>query len=194
MRVFVRSFGCSANTADSEVLSGCLTEAGYTIAGNETDADVVVYNSCAVKGPTENRIISALKQVPKGKKVIMAGCLPLISFERLQREVHFDAAVGPAAGKDIVDVVKRVLNGETVIALDAALFSNPALDLPRVQTNPVVSVVPVNYGCLGSCAFCCVVHARGHLRSHSITEIVKRVERDVALGVKEFWITRPQPG
>ena len=189
MQVFVRSFGCSANTADSEVLSGCLTAAGFTLADSEANAHVVIYNSCAVKGPTENRIIDALKRVPKSKKVIVAGCLPLISFERLTREVRFDAIVGPAAGKDIVDVVNRVLNGETVTNLQGALTVKPKLDLPRIQTNPVISVVPVNFGCLGSCAFCCVVHARGHLRSYSISEVVNRVKSDVAAGSKEVWVT-----
>ena len=189
MRVFLRSFGCSANMADGEVLAGCLTQAGFTLTESEANADIVIYNSCAVKGPTENRIIDALKRVPRGRKIIVAGCLPLISFERLVREVRFDAVVGPAVGKEIVDVVKRVAEGEHVVALEDALAAKPELDLPRVQSNPVVSVVPVNYGCLGSCAYCCVVHARGYLRSYKISDVVERVKRDLAAGVKEFWVT-----
>jgi len=189
MRVFVRSFGCSANMADGEVLAGCLVEAGFTLADSAADADVVVYNSCAVKGPTENRIIDALKRIPLKQKVVVAGCLPLISFERLLKEVRFDAAVGPAVGKGIVDVVKQVAKGKRIIEFEGALTAKPALDLPRVQSNPMVSVVPVNYGCLGSCAYCCVVHARGHLRSYKISEVVDRVRRDLAAGAKEFWVT-----
>ena len=189
MRVFVRSFGCSANLADSEVLAGCLAAAGFTLADSETNAEVVVYNTCAVKGPTENRIIEALKRVPLGQKVVVAGCLPLISFERLFREVRFDAVVGPAAGSGIVAVVNRVLAGEQVVELEGALSAMPRLDLPLVRLNPVVSVVPVNYGCLGSCAYCCVVYARGHLRSYEIEEIVARVKRDLAAGAREFWVT-----
>ncbi len=65
----------------------------------------------------------------------------------------------------------------------------PKLDLPKIRSNPVVSVVPINYGCLGSCAYCCVVHARGHLRSYSIKEVVDRVRSDLADGAKEFWVT-----
>ncbi len=189
MQVFVRSFGCSANTADSEAISGCLIDAGYELAISEKDANVVIYNSCAVKGPTENRIINALKNIPSHKKVVVAGCLPLISFERLKREVRFDAIVGPSVGKDIVQIVKRVLNGENIVNLRSALTSKPDLDLPRIQANSLVSIVPVNFGCLGSCAFCCVVHARGHLRSCSIEKIVDRIRQDVDAGVHEFWIT-----
>ncbi|MGZ4849944.1 MAG: tRNA (N(6)-L-threonylcarbamoyladenosine(37)-C(2))-methylthiotransferase [Candidatus Bathyarchaeia archaeon] len=187
MKVFVRSFGCSANSADSEVLSGCLAQGGFQLTTSEATADVIIYNTCAVKGPTENRIINALKHAPKGKKLIVAGCLPMISFERLVNEVHFDGAVGPSVGKEIVDVVSRVWRGEKVIELVAN--AKPRLDLPRIKSNPVISVVPINYGCLGSCAYCCVVFARGHLRSYNIKEIADRVESDLAAGAKEFWIT-----
>jgi threonylcarbamoyladenosine tRNA methylthiotransferase CDKAL1 len=188
LQVFVRSFGCSANMADSEVLAGCLAQAGFQLAASEAEADVLIYNTCAVKGPTENRIIDALKRVPKGKKLIVAGCLTMISFERLMRETRFDGVVGPAVGKGIVDVVARVLAGEKVVEL-GGLDAKPKLDLPRVKSNPVVSVVPVNYGCLGSCAFCCVVFARGHLRSYSIKEVAERVQSDFAAGAREFWVT-----
>ena len=174
--------------ADSEVLAGCLAQAGFQLAASEAEADVLIYNTCAVKGPTENRIIDALKRAPKEKKLIVAGCLTMISFERLMRETRFDGVVGPAVGKGIVDVVARVLDGEKVVEL-GGLDAKPKLDLPRVKSNPVVGVVPVNYGCLGSCAYCCVIFARGHLRSYSIKEVAERVQSDFAAGAREFWVT-----
>lgn len=189
MRVLVKSYGCSTNLADGEVLAGCLSQAGFDLAQSIPEADVVVYNCCAVKGPTENRMIELLKRVPREKKVVVAGCLPLTSFYRLQRDVRFDAAVGPAAGLGIVDVVKRVLADEKVVALEGALCAKPVLSLPRLTKNPVVSLVPVGYGCLGSCAYCCVVFARGRLRSYAIEEIVEKVKRDLASGSGEFWFT-----
>lgn len=189
MQVFVKSFGCSTNLADGEVLAGCLAEAGYKLVNSVTSADVIIYNTCAVKGPTENRIIEILKRVPANKKVIIAGCLPLINFERLCKEVRFDGVVGPAAGDGIIEIVKRVLNGERVVALEGAVNAKPSLNLPRLRLNPVISIIPVNYGCLGACAYCCVVFARGHLRSYGIQEIVERVKKDLAMGVQEFWIT-----
>jgi len=188
LQVYVRNFGCSANTADSEVLAGCLTHAGFKLAPSESDADVLIYNTCAVKGPTENRVINALKQAPKNRKLIVAGCLPVISFERLQREVRFDGAVGPSIGSGIADVVSRVLAGEKVVEL-SNLNCKPKLDLPRVPSNPLISVIPVSYGCLGSCAYCCVVFARGRPRSYGIEEVIERVKSDLASGAREFWIT-----
>jgi threonylcarbamoyladenosine tRNA methylthiotransferase CDKAL1 len=189
MYVFLKSYGCSANIADSETLAGSLAKAGYTLADSASKADVIIYNTCAVKGPTENRIVAALKRAPKGKKVIIAGCLPLINFERLKREVRFDGVVGPAAGGRIIDVVSRVLADEQVVDLDGALTAKPMLSLPQLRANPVVSIIPVSYGCLGSCAYCCVVSARGRLRSYTVNEITERVRKDLVAGTKEFWVT-----
>jgi threonylcarbamoyladenosine tRNA methylthiotransferase CDKAL1 len=194
MHVFVKSFGCSANLADGEVLAGCLAKAGYELAASASEADMIVYNTCAVKGPTENRAIAALKRAPHGKKIIVAGCLPLINFERLCREVRFDGAVGPAAGEKIADAVSRVMAGEKVVDLDAALDAKPGLSLPQLRSNRVISVLPVSYGCLGSCAYCCVVFARGHLRSYTIKEVTERVRKDLAAGAKEFWVTSQDMG
>ncbi len=188
LQVFIKNFGCSANTAEGEVLAGCLSQAGFQLAASESEADLLIYNTCAVKGPTENRIINAMKQAPKGKKLIVAGCLPAISFDRLQREVRFDGAVGPSVGTEIVNIVSRVLSGEKVLDL-SNLNRKPDLDLPRIKSNPIISIVPVNYGCLGSCSYCCVVSARGHLRSYSINQILQRVKNDFVAGSREFWIT-----
>ena len=188
-RILVKSYGCSANQADGETLAGCLQHAGFTLAENPQSADVIVYNCCAVKGPTENRMIAIVKRAPRGKKVVVAGCLPVISFNRLNRETRFEGVVGPAFGSGIVDVVRRVCLGEKVVALQNALTSKPGLCLPRIRSNPVVSVVPVNYGCLGSCAYCCVLFARGRLRSYGIAEVTERFKADLSAGTREFWIT-----
>jgi threonylcarbamoyladenosine tRNA methylthiotransferase CDKAL1 len=189
MRVFVQSFGCSTNQEDGAVLAGCLAEAGYELVGSVSDGDLVVYNTCAVKGPTEDRLIEVCKRVPEGKKLIVTGCLPLINFERLLREVEFDGVAGPAAGGRIVEIARSVLRGETVFALNESLDRKPPLSLPRIRRSSVVSVVPVSYGCLGSCAYCCVVFARGRLRSYTGQEIVERVTEDVGNGFREFWLT-----
>ncbi|MEM2262950.1 MAG: tRNA (N(6)-L-threonylcarbamoyladenosine(37)-C(2))-methylthiotransferase [Candidatus Bathyarchaeia archaeon] len=189
LRVFLKSFGCSTNLADGEVMAGCLARAGYVLVDSLAGADVVVYNTCAVKGPTENRMIDLLKRVPKSKKLIVVGCLPLINFERLQREASFDGVAGPALGKRIVDIVEAVLKGDKVVALEGAERAKPDMHLPRVRLNPVIGIIPISYGCLGSCAYCCVVFARGRLRSYSVSEIVERVKMDLAEGVREFWLT-----
>ncbi|MEM3054352.1 MAG: hypothetical protein QXM52_01415, partial [Candidatus Bathyarchaeia archaeon] len=141
VKIFVKSFGCSTNLADGEVLAGCLLEAGYKLVDDVTIADVVIYNTCAVKGPTENRMIEVLKRVPKGKKLIVVGCLPLINFERLCKEARFDGVAGPAVGENVVSIVEGVLRGEKILALENAQSSKPSLSLPRIRLNPVIGII-----------------------------------------------------
>ena len=187
-KVFVISFGCASSLADGNTLAGCLAKAGFEIVDGMDNAQVVIVNTCAVKGPTENRMISFLKKIPPGKKLVVAGCLPLINFPRLKREVRFDGVVGPAFGERIADVVKRVLEGKKVVELSNALKTKPRLDLPCIRQNRLVDVIPIAYGCLGECAYCCVRFARGKLRSYSIEEIVRRVKRSLNEKVKEIWL------
>jgi len=186
-RVYVKSFGCSANLADGEVIAGCLSKAGFEVVDEPQDAEILLYNTCAVKSPTENRVIDILRKAPRDKRLVVTGCLPLINFERLKNEVEFDGVTGPAPGAKIVEILCRVAAGEKVVYLLGV--SKPSLCLPRIPVNPVVSVVPINYGCLGNCSYCCVHFARGQLRSYLIDEIVERVKQDLVSGAKEVWLT-----
>jgi MiaB-like tRNA modifying enzyme len=186
-RVYVKSFGCSANIADGEVIAGCLSNAGFVLVEDPKAAEFLVFNSCGVKSQTENRIINLLKKTPKDKKLVVTGCLPLINFDRLNNEVDFDGVMGPAPGDKIVDILRRVDSGNKVVSLDNDLQNS--LSLPRIPMNSTVSIIPINYGCLGNCSYCCVHFARGKLRSNTIDDIVKRVERDLVSGISEFWLT-----
>ncbi|MGQ9565403.1 MAG: tRNA (N(6)-L-threonylcarbamoyladenosine(37)-C(2))-methylthiotransferase [Candidatus Bathyarchaeales archaeon] len=189
MKVFVQGFGCSSSISDAEVMAGCLRDAGFELVGYIEEADVVVYNTCGVKAPTENKMFHLLKAVPTRKRLVVAGCLPLINYPRLMRDARFDAVVGPAFGDRIVEVVKRVLCGEKVVCLNDSLRNKPCLDLPRARVNSIVGITPVAYGCGGKCSYCCVRFARGELRSFRIDEIVDYVEKSLNAGVKEFWFT-----
>ena len=186
-RVYVKSFGCSANLADGEVIAGCLSKAGFEVVDEPQDAEILLYNTCAVKSPTENRVIDILRKAPKDRRLIVTGCLPLINFERLKNEVEFDGVTGPAPGAKIVEILRRVAAGEKVVSLLGV--SKPSLCLPKIPVNRVVSIIPINYGCLGNCSYCCVHFARGQLRSNSIDEIVGRVKQDLVSGAKEVWLT-----
>src|SRR3972149_313100 len=136
--VLVKRYGCSANQADGETLAGCRQHAGFVFVENPQSADVIVYNCCAVKGPTEDRMIAILKRAPRRKKMIVAGCLPVINFERLSRETSFDGVVGPAFGSGIVEVVRRVCGGGKVVEVMDALTTKPDLCLRRARAHPVV--------------------------------------------------------
>jgi len=191
-RIYVRSFGCPTNIADEEVIIGCLSEAGYEVVQSTEDADILIYNTCAVKTPTENRIINILKNSPAGKKLIVAGCLPLINLERLRAEVKADGLVGPSPGNRIVEAVSKVASGQEVIMLEKSF--TPSLNISKVRKNKVIGIIPISSGCLGFCSYCCVVFARGRLRSYKVDEIVERIKFDLASGLKEVWLTSQDTG
>jgi MiaB-like tRNA modifying enzyme len=190
-KVYLRSFGCSSNLAEGEFMAGCLSHAGYDIATTAGEADVLIYNTCAVKTPTENRIIEILKKARaiEGKQLVITGCLPLVNYERLRSQVDFDGILGQGVGYTIVETVDRVLRKERVVLLDKNLGKKPSLDLPRIPVNPIISIVPIAQGCSGSCSYCCVVFARGRLRSCSPDQIASRIKHDLNSGAKEVWLT-----
>jgi MiaB-like tRNA modifying enzyme len=172
-------------------MAGSLEAAGFELVGSAAEADVLIYNTCAVKTPTENRAIEVLKRAAemKSKRLLVTGCLPLINPERLKKQVRADAVLGPNLGSGIVEAVRKVVDGQSRnrLRLDAVVRSN--LLLPRKSLNPVVSIVPVAQGCLGACSYCCVVSARGRLRSSSVDEITERVKSDLVSGAREVWLT-----
>lgn len=186
-KVFIKNFGCSLNYAEGEVLAGCLHKAGYPLVDSEDHADILIFNTCAVKTPTENKVVNLLKNIPREKKLVVVGCLPLINYSRLKREVKFDAIAGPSVGSKIVEIIESVQKGEKITEFRCDL--KPPLDLPRLSKNRVISIIPIAYGCLSNCNYCCVKHARGRLRSYHPEEIVRRVEDDLRKGAKEIWLT-----
>jgi len=187
----VQSFGCPTNFADGEAIAGCLSKSGYDVVDRLKDADILVYNTCAVKTPTENRMIRILKKAPKDKKVVVAGCLPLINFGRLKK-VGVDGVIGPSPGARIVDAIHKVERGEMVI--DLCEGTKPSYGLPRIRRSDVIAILPVSYGCLGLCSYCCVRFARGKLRSYAVDEIKGRVMEDLRAGAKEIWLTSQDMG
>ncbi len=186
-RIYVCSFGCSLNMADGEVVSGCLDQAGHELVDQPRDAEILVYLTCAVKEPTENRVINLMGRTHPGKKLIVAGCLPLINPERVRREISYDAMVGPTPGERILEFLERVVEGETFEELNMAPL--PRCDLPKLKRNRVVEIIPISYGCLNSCSYCAVKLARGELRSHPVEDIVSQVRKAVGEGSKEIWLT-----
>jgi len=186
-RVYVKSFGCSTNFADGEVIAGCLSDAGYEIVDSPENADVLIYNTCAVKTPTENKMITVLKKRLKNRKLIVAGCLPLINFERLKREIKFDGVIGPAPGLEIVNVVNDVVQGKNVVLLEKGF--KPSLSLPRIAGSSIVKIIPISYGCTSSCSYCCVRFARAPLRSYSHDEVLNQIRQALSRGASEIWLT-----
>lgn len=178
--------GCAANQADSEQMAGLLKEAQFRPVNSLEEADLVIFNTCTVKTPSETNFFKELKQVRDNypyKIVIVAGCIAQTNPHKLKEY----ALIGTKQIHRIVQVVEEALHDNLLKNLSNE--ENPPLSLPRVRKNPVIEILPVSRGCLGACTFCKTKKARGNLISYSIEEILKEAKKAIREGVKEIWLT-----
>ncbi|MFH1916067.1 MAG: tRNA (N(6)-L-threonylcarbamoyladenosine(37)-C(2))-methylthiotransferase [Nanoarchaeota archaeon] len=187
MNIHIHTQGCTANQSDSEVMAGILKKAGYSIVDSPDRADLIVLNTCTVKSPTEMKAYSFLKKW-KDKKFVVAGCIPQSDKEKVKGY----SLIGTRQVHRIAEVVDATLQGHTIALLD--LEKSPRLNLPKVRKNRVIEIIPINAGCLGSCAFCKTKQARGSLFSYALHDIVKQVETAVKEGIREIHLTSQDTG
>ncbi|MHA2209167.1 MAG: tRNA (N(6)-L-threonylcarbamoyladenosine(37)-C(2))-methylthiotransferase [Candidatus Thorarchaeota archaeon] len=192
---YLETYGCSLNKADSDLIVGRLNRLGAVQTPDIEVADLIVLNTCGVKEPTEDRIVHRLEELGNQSiPVIVSGCLPRISLNRIQRAIPgFAALLGPQSIETLGDVTARVLKGERgIIHLDSDYESK--LRFFEGPPNSVICTIPICEGCLGTCAYCAVRFARGSVRSYSITELHSLVERCVHLGYGEIRLTSQDAG
>jgi threonylcarbamoyladenosine tRNA methylthiotransferase CDKAL1 len=186
----LKIFGCSHNQSDGEVMGGLLDEAGFVATEDPDAADIIVLNSCAVKGPGQALILHLVNQYRSTKHVLVAGCIPQSMPELAGLEgVHL---LGVQQFQRIVDAVDRIISGEQIRWLSKQDL--PSLNLPKRRNNSLVEIIPINLGCLHACTYCKTKHARGHLRSYTIEAIVDRAKSAIAEGAKQIWITSEDAG
>jgi MiaB-like tRNA modifying enzyme len=191
-KIWVEAFGCSASIADSEIIKGILYNNGYELTSSRNNSDLNIIVTCAVKDPTEHRMISKIKKYTKEKPLVVAGCLPKTSKKLIESLSSDSSLLGPQSLDRTLDVVNASLNGQKVVALEDSMQTK--VNLPRMRLSPVVSIIEISNGCLSECSFCQTKLAKGTLKSYRIGEIVKQMEDDVAANCKEIWLTSTDNG
>ena len=180
MRVYLESYGCSANLNNSEIMAGILAAAGHEIVNSEAEAELVVLNSCIVKEPTLNKMISRMREIKP--RLVVTGCLPDARPELVRRfqpdalmvGVHHVGEIGHA----IADWRHRL--GKT---------PEIKLGLPRRSVSRVIEIVQIGEGCLGSCSYCATKIAKGALFSYPERAIVDQIKEVLARNVRLIWLT-----
>ncbi|MFA5077697.1 MAG: tRNA (N(6)-L-threonylcarbamoyladenosine(37)-C(2))-methylthiotransferase [Candidatus Micrarchaeia archaeon] len=188
--VFIKTWGCTLNQSDSDLMEALLVEAGHYICGSESEADVVVLNTCTVKGATENKILEHLRGLAaKGRKVVVAGCLTANS-ERIRKIAPNAPLVCSGSIARIREAVDAVMRGE-----NARFFSEfrNKTGLHRVVRAPVARI-PIEEGCVSRCAFCQTKIARPFFFSYPPKEVVRMAEEAVRKGAREIQLTGMDTG
>ena len=193
--VYVENYGCAANKADLEIMLALLARGGYSLCEDPRCADVVLVNSCGVKGQTEERIRHRLARLRAlDKPIIVSGCLPRMNLAAIAGALpEFGAVLDPLSVDAIAEIAARVEGGERNIVY----FSNtPPLKpaLPKARLNERIEILQISEGCLLDCSYCSTKLARGSLFSYPLEELVDGARRAIEGGAMEIWITSQDTG
>lgn len=189
-RVYVETYGCQMNMADSEVVGGILQRHGYAFTGELEEADVVLVNTCAIRDNAETRIygrlglFSTYKRRRPGIVIGILGCMAERLRANLLDENLVDIVVGPDEYRKLPELLDRAFEGEKGIAVRLSRVENYEDMLP-LRTDGISAWLSVMRGCDKFCTFCVVPYTRGRERSRSYAGVLDEVRGLAARGFRE---------
>ncbi len=184
-RFYLKNFGCTLNQGEGENIRQILLQSRGEEVEDKYKADVIIINSCAVKSPTEDKVVQYIYDCSMtDADIIVTGCLPKINPDRIKGACPDAILSPPNLGKSILKYVPlQLTDGE---AYQMARMPEQPVFLPN---QPLTAVVPTSQGCLGSCTYCAVKYARGWLTSYPIKMIENYVKKAIDMGAKELYVT-----
>ena len=194
VNVCIENYGCSANRSNAEIMAGLLERAGCIVLIDEKEAknaDIVIINTCVVKGPTESHAVKRIKELQKikpQKPLIISGCMPEAEHNLLKELAPDAILVGPQHIKEVVKAVDIIINRKKRKDFLGEQHEIK-LCLPKHRYNKVIDIVQISEGCDGDCAYCLTRFAKGHLYSYPAEKIIEEVNAAVNEGCKEVWLT-----
>ncbi len=186
--VYIESYGCYANQSNAEIIKGILASRGFNIINNEKIADVVIINTCVVKGPTLRKMEARIAHFSSRKaKLIVAGCMPEVYPDRIKKLAPRASIVSVHHVREVAKVVKEVLEGRQIFLIGKS--KEIKLNLPRVPQHKNIGITQIAQGCVHNCAYCIVRLVKGSLFSYPRHAILKDVKNMLIRGCKEVWLT-----
>ncbi|MEM4707413.1 MAG: hypothetical protein QXL47_02275 [Candidatus Anstonellales archaeon] len=187
MKVYIETYGCTLNQAESDMLAGLLKAGGFSLVSDERNADVVVLNTCTVKLSTQNKILARIREIKK--PLVVAGCLWVLK-EKIRRANKNTVLLSPSSIPMVVDAVRDAYNKKWA---DYSLEFAEKNFSPREYTAPILRV-PIQEGCVGNCTFCQTKLARPKLVSFDEKWICEQIKNGIKNGAKEIQITGMDAG
>jgi tRNA-2-methylthio-N6-dimethylallyladenosine synthase len=188
-RVYIETYGCQMNVADTELMLGVLGREGYVATEDPAAADLMLVNTCAVRDNAEQRVIGRMGELKRYKRpgVVLGvvGCMAQRLGRRLLDDApHVDLVIGPDGYRALPELVGSARDGRR--AADTAFKAwEHYEDVPPVRTERVGAFVTVQRGCDYRCTFCIVPMTRGRERSRKLEDVVTEVGTLAAQGVSE---------
>jgi len=192
-KIFIETYGCSANVSESEIMAGILEKQGNQITDSIESSDIVIINTCIVKRPTEIRMIYRIRQLAaSGKKLIVAGCMPEASMKDILKIAPDACIVSTHQLDHMADAVRAIGEGRKKYFVGKSEGEN--ICLPRKRHNALIGIVEISKGCLGRCTYCSVKGVKGSLQSYSSQSKLQEIKDSVSDGCKEVWLTSQDCG
>ena len=193
LNVYIETYGCQMNVADTEVVVSILSEEGYAVTNKISNADLILINTCSVRANAEQRVRGRLDvfRIEKKKRpellVGIIGCMAeRLKHQLLEEEKSVDLVVGPDAYRDLPNLVRSAETGvKSINVLLSREETYSDINPVRMDKNHVSSFVSIMRGCNNCCSFCIVPYTRGAERSRSIETILRETGELAALGYKE---------
>jgi tRNA-2-methylthio-N6-dimethylallyladenosine synthase len=191
MKIFIHTWGCQMNVLDSQVIEGEFAAAGHSRAEGVEDADVIVFNTCSVRGHAENKVFSHIGELKPLKArrpdvtIVLAGCMAQRLGEDIRKRYpHVDLVVGTRRIGDFLPLVEEARRKGPGVHIEDTYETYPRRDI-SYRTGRSQAFVSVMRGCNNFCAYCIVPYVRGRQVSRPAGEIVDEVAALAADGVKE---------
>lgn len=190
-KLFIETYGCQMNVADSEVVAAIMQSDGYTLTDKITEADTILVNTCSIRDNAEQKVIGrlqyfkSLRKKNKNLAVGVIGCMAERMQEELIREHGVDFVAGPDAYLDLPNLVGAVERGEKAINIQLSTTETYKDILPARIGKSISGFVSIMRGCNNFCSYCIVPYTRGRERSRDVRSILREVTDLQSRGYKE---------
>ncbi|OJV39374.1 MAG: tRNA (N6-isopentenyl adenosine(37)-C2)-methylthiotransferase MiaB [Bacteroidales bacterium 36-12] len=181
-KLFIETYGCQMNVADSEVVASIMEMDGYGLTQNITEADAIFVNTCSVRDNAEQKIYQrlryyhSLKRRKKNMVIGVIGCMAERVKEQLIQEHGVDLVVGPDAYLDIPNLINSVESGEKAINVELSKTETYKDVMPTRIGASISGFVTIMRGCDKFCTYCVVPYTRGRERSRDVESILREIK------------------
>ena len=191
-KLFIETYGCQMNVADSEVVASIMKVAGYSICESLDEADAIFLNTCSIRENAEQKIVNRLEFLhsmrKKGRKLIVGvlGCMAERAKNDLIDNHHVDLVAGPDAYLTLPDLISQVEVGGKAMNIELSTTETYRDIIPsRICANRISGFVSIMRGCNNFCHYCIVPYTRGRERSRDVESILNEVKDLQSKGFKE---------
>lgn len=193
-RLFIETYGCQMNVADSEVVASIMEMAGYSVTDNAEDADAILLNTCSIRDNAEQKIVSRLQYLASLRRrrrehpliVGVIGCMAERVKDSLINDHGVDLVAGPDSYLDLPNLFAAVETGEKAINVELSTTETYRDIIPsRITGNRVSGYISIMRGCNNFCSYCIVPYTRGRERSREAQSILNELADLRAKGFKE---------